>query len=107
MSKESFVLAENISSTGVSAPQKGAGYHKQDNLHTAVYSVSNFSGAIKLAGTLELYPSEQDWTYIKSIDYIVEDSTDIVFRNFTGNFVWIRAEYTVNSGSINEIRYKF
>lgn len=107
MSKESFILAENVSSSGVSISQKGAGYHKQDNLHTAVYDVSGFDGTIKLAGTLELYPRDTDWVYIKTADYIGLDSTDVVLRNFTGNFVWIRAEYTVNSGSINEIRYKF
>jgi len=107
MSKESFILAEDTNSTGTSVAQKGAGYHKQDNLHTAFYSVSNFEGTIKLAGTLELYPSDNDWVYIKTTDYESEGSSDIVFRNFTGNFVWIRAEYTVTSGTINEIRYKF
>jgi len=107
MSKESFILVENTSSTGITIAQKGAGYHKQDNLHTAVYNVSNFEGTIKLAGTLELYPNESDWVYIKPADYESNGSSDIVFRNFTGNFVWLRAEYAVNNGTINEIRYKF
>lgn len=118
MSTESLILLENKSvestdsSTLYSGKQKGAGYHKRyGSLHTAVYDVDAFVGTIKLQGTLELYPGEADWVDIVGTDIgLGSDSsawTAVQSVNFTGNFVWIRAAYNLQNGTINQIRYNY
>lgn len=116
MSIESLILFDNaVSDSTVSADfvftekNKGAGYHKkQDNLHTAVYSIVDFTGTVKLQGTLNLYPGETDWFDITdSITNFVSAPEQSYTFNFRGNFIWIRAAYTVDSGSINQIRYNY
>jgi hypothetical protein len=118
MSIESIILLENItaeatdSSTAYSSKQKGAGYHKRyGSLHTATYDVDSFVGTIKLQGTLELYPGETDWVDIVGTDIgLGSDSsawTATQAVNFTGNFVWIRAAYNLQNGSITQIRYNY
>lgn len=91
--------------------QKGAGYNKHNNgIHTAVYQFDNFVGTVKIQGTLELYPTETDWVDIADTIITVEDSTALTTfesRTFTGQFVYIRAAYQVEQGTINEIRYNY
>lgn len=94
---------------------KGAGYHRKNGgLHTAIFELDNFKGSIKLQGSLELYPGDNDWTDI-SFDNSAEnleslDSTPLVtneIRNFTGNFVWIRLAYRLIEGTITQVRYNY
>jgi|LauGreDrversion4_2_1035121.scaffolds.fasta_scaffold738469_2 hypothetical protein len=122
MSKESHLLLENISAEAVDASfsygekQPGAGYYRLNSpLHTAVYTFNAFSGTVKIQGTLALYPSEADWFDIDGTT-IGDDSTimgnetvePVSFsRNFTGNFVWIRAAYNLQDGTIASIRYNY
>lgn len=95
-----------------SAKQKGAGYHRLNNaLHTVVFQFNNFKGSVKIQATLALYPSEEDWfdvAYDNGDSLEAVDSTPLLtteIRNFTGNFVWIRAAYLIEEGTITEIRY--
>lgn len=122
MSIESRILAQNLSSEtpetvfSYTEKAKGAGYHnKIDSIHTVVYSVNAFSGTIKMQGTLELYPEETDWVDIEGTE-IGGDSTTIanptsstsienLSSTFSGNFVWLRASYSIQNGTIIEIRY--
>ena len=115
MSYESFILASTISAEAADSSytytdkQQGSGYHRKfDAVHTVVYTINEFAGSIKLQGTLELYPVEGDWFDIAGTE-IGGDSTafdsDAKSFNFTGNFVWIRAAYNVQNGTITEIRY--
>jgi len=113
MSKETVILLESVTSEAgnsyltYSEKQKGSGYHKlDDGLHTYVYSVDSFVGSVKLQGTLELYPGDNDWVDIDGTVFD-GDSTDpsTVTGNFTGNFVWIRAAYNLQDGTIQQIRY--
>jgi len=92
--------------------QKGAGYHRLENaLHTAVFRFDNFKGSVKIQATLMLYPSERDWfdveydsgSSLESVDSTPLLTTEI--RNFTGNFIWLRAAYRIEEGTIREIRY--
>lgn len=117
MSIENITLLSNISTISPSPAfsygekSKGAGYHKNNNgIHTVVYQVDNFSGTIKLQGTLELYPGENDWFDIVGTE-MGGDSSVIASatksRTFTGKFVWIRAAYNVQDGTIVEIRYNY
>ena len=116
MSIESTILLSNITAeagTGnlafvYSDKKKGAGYHKRySNLHTATFDVDSFVGTIKLQATLELYPGEADWFDIAGTTIGGDSSTWTTVQpiNFAGNFVWIRAAYNLQDGTINEIRY--
>lgn len=116
MSTESLILFDNtISDSSASVDfiytdkSKGAGYHKrQDNLHTAMFVLNDYSGEIKMQGTLVLYPGEGDWVDIDNTTFTFTEATPQTFSvNFRGNFVWIRAAFTVLSGSVSQIRYNY
>jgi hypothetical protein len=120
MSKESIILTSNItleaapgdSSFVYSDKQKGAGYHRyNDGIHTAIYQVNSFVGTIKLQATLELYPGNNDWVDIinTEIEYGSDSSqsTSVKSVTFVGKFVYIRAAYNVQNGTITEIRYNY
>jgi hypothetical protein len=119
MSTESITLLSSISTESMdleiySAKQKGAGYHRRaDGLHTVHFQLDQFKGSIKIQGTLQMYPGEDDWVDLEfdsgsSLESI--DSTNLTSdesRNFTGNWLWIRAAYTLEQGTIISIRYNF
>ncbi len=119
MSIESIILvadknAESADSGyNYSSKSKGAGYNKNgDGIHTAVYVVDDFIGTIKLQGTLELYPGESDWVDIDNTERGLSDdssawSNDTYTTTFTGKFVWVRAAYNIQNGTITEIRYNY
>lgn len=117
MSKETVVLLENVSVEATSSDfsygekRKGAGYNKNtDGVHTAIFQFDNFVGTVKIQGTLELYPNENDWVDIDETTVAVEDSTPLVSnetRTFTGKFIYIRAAYNVQNGIITQIRYNY
>ena len=90
---------------------KAAGYNKfNDGLHTVVYEFDNFVGVVKIQGTLELEPGESDWVDVYGTTVTVEDSTPLISNetvNFTGRFLWIRAAYRVDQGTIVKIRYNY
>jgi hypothetical protein len=117
MSIENITLLSNKSAEALDSSfsygekAKGAGYHKNnDGVHTVVYQVNNFAGTIKIQGTLELYPGENDWVDINETE-MGGDSTIINSAvksyTFVGKFVWIRAAYNIQDGSIVEIRYNY
>jgi hypothetical protein len=125
MSTESTILLSSTSTTtwdgasGIaytfSEKSKGAGYHRKNGgLHTVMFELDQFKGSIKLQGSLELYPGDNDWTDIifdnsaENLESI--DSTPLVtneIRNFTGNFVWIRLGYRLIEGTITQVRYNY
>jgi hypothetical protein len=112
MSTESYILLSNViaETTGYGEKQKGAGYNRlSDGLHTVVYEVDAFNGSITIQGTLELFPGDADWVDITSYDFggdsTVASTTTAYSENFYGNFVWIRAKYTVTDGTIVSVRY--
>lgn len=116
MSTESRILISNItvesaeSTYSYGEKRKGAGYNRQsDGLHTVVYTVDAFAGSIKIQGTLEMFPGDNDWVDILGTE-IGGDSTigageTVYTNNFTGNFVWIRAAYNIQNGTIVSVRY--
>ncbi len=112
MSTESHILLSNViaETTGYGEKQKGAGYNRHSNgLHTVVYAVDAFNGSITIQGTLEMFPGEADWVDVTSYDFggdsTVANTTTSYSENFYGNFVWIRAKYTVTDGTIVAVRY--
>lgn len=117
MSIETILLLENISTESAAGEfsygekRKGAGYHKNnDGIHTAIFQFNNFVGTVKIQGTLELYPNNSDWVDIDGTTITVEDSSTLSnneSRTFIGKFVYIRAAYNVQNGTITEIRYNY
>jgi len=119
MSIESRILVENTSAEATdstfvySDKNKGAGFHRVNNgVHTYVYQTDDFVGTIKLQATLEMYPGDEDWFDIDNTTVgLLGDSTefqgDTVTGNFTGQFLWIRAAYNLQNGTITQIRYNF
>lgn len=117
MSIETKVLLENITaeSSGTALSygdkNKGAGYHKNNNgIHTVFYQLDNFIGSIKIQGTLELYPGPSDWVDIDGTEIEISDSSALTsneVKNFTGKFVYIRAAYNLQNGTISQIRYNY
>jgi hypothetical protein len=118
MSNETIILLSNISTSAAddsfsfSDKRPGAGYHNQpDCLHTAVYTFHTFSGTFKLQATLALDPSDADWFDIIDTEYGGDSATldglNSYTVNFSGNFVWIRAAYNIQNGSIQSIQYNF
>lgn len=121
MSTKSTLLVSNYSDDSnasawyYSDKQKAAGYHKiYGGVHTATFTLDDFKGSIKLQATLELYPGDNDWfdvVYDNSADSLeAVDSTPLVAsttRNFTGNFIWLRAAIQLEQGTVTEIRYNY
>lgn len=113
MSTRNYILLENESTESLidqySDKGKAAGYHSvSGGLHTVIYQVSDFNGTIALQGTLAEKPSENDWVDIVDSAYDSTDSTTTPSAvAFYGNFVWIRAKYLLNNGTITKIQYNF
>jgi len=119
MSTESIILISNMSAESTdsgynfSEKNKGAGYNKNgDGIHTAIYVVDNFIGSIKMQGTLELYPGDNDWVDIVGTEQGLTDDSTVWSNNtytttFTGKFLWVRTAYNIQNGTITEIRYNY
>ena len=81
---------------------KGDGYYgRADGFHTVQYNVSGFNGTIKMQGTLATDPAETDYFDITGTD--LGNSEGTYFKNFTGNFVWVRVVVTYTAGTIQSV----
>jgi hypothetical protein len=91
---------------------RGEGYYNGgDGLHTVAYTASRyFEGTIKVQATLAAEPQEPDWFDVKNtqVTYTTQDertSNTVDIFNFTGNFVWVRGQILIDSGSVLSIQY--
>jgi hypothetical protein len=121
MSVESFLLLAQTSTESADLQvysygdkSRGAGYfRKAGGLHTLLFVLDNFKGSIKIQGTLEMYPGDNDWIDLDYTNGSALDSLDSTVlttnetRNILGNWLWIRAAYIIEQGTISEIRYNF
>ena len=100
------------SATLVSEKVKGDAYYGQsDGLHTVVVNLNDFIGTIKVQGSLESTPGDNDWFDIDLSDkeftvdvsglvtkkvqkVLTYGSAETSMRpyNVIGNFVWLRAD---------------
>lgn len=94
----------------VGDPFKGDGfYNRVDGFHTVQYVFTNFVGKIKIQATLAIDPQEKDWFSLPETELeLEEDENNLeaksVARNFTGNYVWLRAVIeNWSQGSVNKI----
>ncbi len=116
MIDESAGATVSVTHSGfVSDKEKGDGYYSQvDGVHTVAYHVSpdinDTAGiSIKMQGSLATTPTEDDWFDINSTAITntdIDGSTLVFPKNFTGNFVWVRAKCTgMTAGSVTKILY--
>ena len=94
--------------TVVSDKFKGDGFYgRSDGLHTVQYDVDQVYGNLTIQGTLAANPAESDWTTIE--DSRLGDTlfstkfTGSYYRNFTGNFVWLRFRAQHTAGTIQTV----
>lgn len=119
MSTQTETLLENARTESTDSTysygdkKKGAGYHKNnDGVHTAVIRTDSFIGSVKIQGTLVAEPGEEDWLDIDGTEVgLGADSTlfltDTKTISFTGKYVWIRAAYNLQNGTITKILYNY
>ena len=116
MSTESITLLSTTAAEALTTAlsytdkQKGAGYHRyNDGVHTVVYDVKEFVGTIKIQATFALYPDDNnaDWFDVDGTEHSFDStvSNGAYSYTFTGRFMWIRAAYNLQDGTITEIRY--
>ena len=88
---------------------KGDGYYRGgDGLHTVHYSITDYSGTIKMQASLATSPAGSDWFDVAGTTYTTSSDTDTDFVvNFTGNFVWLRAVATYTNGRVNSIKVNY
>lgn len=88
---------------------KGDGYYgRADGLHTVAYYLNGFVGVIKMQGSLSTNPESGDWFDIDGTT--VNDGSTVLtentFKNFTGNFMWIRVVVSdFTAGTISKVLY--
>lgn len=93
---------DSVTTTVTGSKFKGDGYYgRADGFHTVQYNVSGFSGTIKMQGTLATVPVESDYFDITGSEST--GSTGSFFKNFTGNYVWVRAVVTYTDGTVQGI----
>jgi hypothetical protein len=83
---------------------RGDGYYsRSDGLHTAQYSLTEFTGTVNIQATLSIDPTTDDWFTVYTQAYSTSSGSFVT--NFTGNYVWIRAHISNwASGAVNSIK---
>jgi len=92
-----------LSDTGLTLSVTGAkfkadGFSGGDGLHTVGIYLNDFVGRVVIQGTLVVEPTDTDWFSVtldgEAVNYIQYDNntSGLVVKNFTGNFVWVRAK---------------
>ena len=89
---------------------KGDGYYGYtDGLHTVSYKLTNFQGTLGFQASLATTPTDSDWFDLSSTQVTGTANSTVTgttFKNFSGNFVWIRAAITnFAGGTINKVLY--
>lgn len=107
---QSQVNSDDSTAATVSDKVKADGYYgNADGLHTVAYICSSdFVGTIKMQGSLATDPGASDWFDIDGT--AVGDGSSAVattYKNFTGNFVWVRSSVTVETGAVTKIQLNF
>ena len=81
---------------------KGDGYYgRADGFHTVQYNITGFSGTVKMQGTLATVPVDADYFDISGTEET--GTTGSFFKNFTGNYVWVRAVVIYTDGTVQSI----
>lgn len=111
---EIILSAQSYSGTGTQSVTgsnfKGDGYYgRSDGFHTVQYTVTGFVGTVSIQATLATSPTESDWFTVSdsvhtSTAIQTTNSDGSFIKNFTGNYVWVRAVVTNwTAGTVNSI----
>lgn len=93
---------DSTTESRTSEKYKGDGYYgRADGFHTVQYNLSGFNGTIKMQGTLAVTPTADDWFDITNTSETGSDGN--YFKNFTGNFVWVRVLAVHTAGTVNSV----
>ena len=93
-------------STGkVAANRDGRG---NNTLHTAQFYYTNFTGNIKVYGSLlnSIDCDNGNWVEIASVDKTNQADTDSLNLTGVDNFNYFKFEYTTTSGSVDKVLYR-
>jgi hypothetical protein len=107
---------------------KGDGFYgRADGLHTVGWKINSFVGTIRIQGSLEQDPTDNDWFDVdlgstgdfsidttgkasqNNINFVTYDSatTANAVYNFVGNYMWVRAVVdNFSAGTVNSIHMK-
>lgn len=114
MSSEIKIILQNVSeitdsSITYSDKIRGAGYNiVRDPTHTVVYQLESFTGSVTIQATLSLDPTESDWFDVESTeDSFIAPTSSTTNHTFKGNYTWLRAAYSLQSGAITSIKVNF
>jgi len=101
---------DSSTETVVGAVFKGDGYYgRSDGFHTVQYSLEGFIGTINIQAALAVDPTEDDWFSLAEAAHVSDsaegvNSTGGFIYNFTGNYVWLRANISNwTDGNITQI----
>jgi len=95
----------------LSQKEKGNGYYGSTvGLHTVMYTSNpDFNGTITMQASLATNPIEADWFNIDSTSVTYHDNSrtesSVDYFNFTGNFVWVRGQVSIDRGTVQSILY--
>ena len=91
---------------------KGDGYFgNSDGLHTVMYAASSaFVGTITMQATLATDPTSTDWFNVADTTstynaFNIRTTSTVDIYNFTGNFVWVRGNISIDAGSVFMVQY--
>jgi len=112
-SSVAVIYPNNTSTTQVynSYKEKGSGYYGSTvGLHTVLYTANpEFNGTITMQASLATNPIEADWFTVDSTSVSYQDNerteSTVDYFNFTGNFVWVRGQVTIDRGTVQSILY--
>ena len=81
---------------------KGDGYYgRSDGLHTVQYDYVGVHGTLKIEATLAATPADSDWFQVDAV--VLTGQTGTTISNFTGNYIWLRANVIYTDGTVNSI----
>jgi len=90
-----------------SAAQGNADDNHNQAVHTAQFFFSNFTGNIRVFGTLDNTVTDLDnANFFEITEIALVDQTDPLFVNFTGIFSGVRFEADETSGSVTKVLYR-
>jgi hypothetical protein len=96
----------------VSDKVKGDGYFGgSDGVHTVMYTISpEFAGTVTMQATLATMPEETDWFNVAGTvstypDWSDRSTSTVDLYTFTGNYVWVRGQISIDRGVVSSIRY--
>lgn len=104
---------DSSTQTVTGSKYKGDGYYsRSDGFHTVQITVSNFIGTVIMQATLATDPVDDDWFTLSATEHTstateTANSDGSFLKNFTGNYVWVRAiasgwtDGTINSVLLN------